>query len=38
MLIFDSPEGASMVETTGDASGWLWIGKHTRFVHGVFHD
>jgi hypothetical protein len=21
-----------------DGSGWLWIRKHTRFVHGVFYD
>ena len=27
-----------MVETTWDASGWLWIRKHTTFAHGVFHD
>ena len=27
-----------MIEITGDHSGWLWIGKHTRFVHGVFDD
>ena len=27
-----------MVETTGDGSGWVWIRKHTGFVHDVFHD
>lgn len=32
------PDGSSIVETTGDVSGWVWIGKHTGFVYGVFHD
>lgn len=27
-----------MVETTWDASGWVWIRKHTRVVHRVFDD
>jgi hypothetical protein len=27
-----------MVEATEDGSGWVWIRKHTGFVHGVFHD
>ena len=27
-----------MTETTWDASGWVWIGKHTRFANGVFND
>jgi len=32
------PDGYPMMETTWDASGWLYFRKHTRFVHGVFHD
>jgi hypothetical protein len=32
------PEGSSMVETTGDGSGWAWIRKHISFVHWVFYD
>ena len=27
-----------MVETTGEGSDWVWIRKHTGFVHGVSHD
>jgi hypothetical protein len=30
--------GYSMMETTGEGSGWLRIKKHTRFVHGIFYD
>jgi hypothetical protein len=34
----DVPDPYSMVETTQDGSGWVWIIKHTRFVDGVFYD
>jgi hypothetical protein len=32
------PEIVVMVETTKDGSGWVWIRKHTRLVHGVFRN
>jgi len=32
------PKGYSMTETIWEVSGLVWIRKHTRFVHGVFHD
>lgn len=29
-------EGCKMVEAAREGSGWLWIMKHTGFVHGIF--